>query len=268
MNQIGKIMRSLILFAIVTSAFAADPPVINPGGVVNSAGAPSVPAIAPGGLVSIFGSNLAASMTLSDSVPLSTTVGGVSVTINGVATPIQFAGPNQINVQVPWSVQVSANPGDGQVIVTNAGIASAAAPVTVASSAPAIYNIGGQAIAVNADGSLAAPANSIPGFATHPALIGDSGGLVIFATGLGAVDAAAPDGANSADQLRKTLAQPVVLVGGVPAEVTFSGLSPQFVGINQINIKIPAGTPTGNAVALQIQVGGTNSNLATIAVSQ
>jgi uncharacterized protein (TIGR03437 family) len=45
-------------------------------------------------------------------------------------------------------------------------------------------------------------------------------------------------------------------------------LSRQFVGVNQINVKIAAGTPTGNAVALQIQVGSTNSNLATIAVSQ
>src|SRR5437764_9051861 len=160
-------MRFPILFALAAAAFAADAPVINPGGIVNTAGVPSVQAIAPGGLVSIFGSNLATSMTLSDSVPLSTNLGDVSVTINGVAAPIQFASPNQINVQVPWGVQVSDSAGAGQVIVTNAGTASAAAPVTVATSAPAIYNIGGQAIAVNADGSLAAPANSIPGFTTH-----------------------------------------------------------------------------------------------------
>jgi len=207
-------------------------------------------------------------MTLSDSVPLSTKVGDVTVTINGLAAPIQFAGPNQINVQVPWTAQVSDSAGAGQVVVTNAGTASAAAPVTIAASAPAIYNIGGQAIAVNADGSLAAPANAIPGFTTRPARIGDSGGLVIFATGLGAVDPAPADGANSADQQRSTLAKPVILIGGVAAQVTFSGLSPQFVGVNQINVTVAAGTPTGNAVALQIQIGSTNSNLATIAVSQ
>ena len=120
-------MRLSLLFAIASVVFAADPPVINPGGVVNTAGVPSVQAIAPGGLVSIFGSNLATSMTLSDSVPLSTTVGGVSVTINGVAAPIQFASPNQINVQVPWGVQVSDSAGAGQVIVTSAGTASAGA---------------------------------------------------------------------------------------------------------------------------------------------
>ena len=53
-------MRFSILFALATVAFAADPPVINPGGILNTAGVPSIQAIAPGGLVSIFGSNLAA----------------------------------------------------------------------------------------------------------------------------------------------------------------------------------------------------------------
>jgi uncharacterized protein (TIGR03437 family) len=115
---------------------------------------------------------------------------------------------------------------------------------------------------------LAAPANSIPGFSTRPAKIGDSAGLVIFATGLGAVDTPLADGANSSDAQRNTLAVPTVLVGGVAAQVTFSGLSPQFVGINQLNITLAAGTPSGNAVPLQIQIGGANSNLVTIAVSQ
>jgi uncharacterized protein (TIGR03437 family) len=261
-------MRLSILFVIAVAAFAADAPVINPGGVVNTAGTGSAQAIAPGGLVSIFGSNLAATMTLSDSVPLSTKLGDVSVSINGVAAAIQFASPNQFNVQVPWGVQVSDSAGAGQVVLTNAGTASAGAPVTIAASAPAIYNIGGQAIAVNSDGTLAAPANSIPGFTTRPAKIGDDGGLVLFATGMGAVDSPLADGANSTDQQRNTLAKPVVLIGGVAAQVTFSGLSPQFVGVNQINVKIGAGTPTGNAVALQIQVGSANSNLATISVSQ
>jgi uncharacterized protein (TIGR03437 family) len=124
-------------------------------------------------------------------------------------------------------------------------------------------------LAVNTDGSLAAPANSIPGITTRPAKAGDPAGLILFATGMGAVDNPLPDGANSLDTTRNTLTQPTVLVGGVAAQVTFSGLSPQFVGVNQINIVLAAGTPTGNAIPVQIQVNGsTNSNLVTIAVSQ
>ena len=150
-----------ILFAIVTAAFAADTPVINPGGVVNSAGVPSVQAIAPGGLVSIFGSNLAAAMTLSDSVPLSTKVGDVSVrSRRGRADPVREPQPDQCASAV-GRASVGFR-GRGQVVVTNAGTASAAAAVTVASSAPAIYSIGGQAIAINADGSLARPRIRFP----------------------------------------------------------------------------------------------------------
>jgi uncharacterized protein (TIGR03437 family) len=184
---------------------------------------------------------------------------------------LQFVSGGQINIQVPWGVTPSdSKSGPAQVVVTrDDGAVSAPASVTVAASAPAIFNIGGQAIAINPDGSLAAAPAIIPGISTRPAKIGDPGGLVILATGLGAVDQPITDGANSADQTRNTLIQPTVLIGGVAAPVAFSGLSPQFVGVNQINVTVAAGTPTGNAVPLQILVNGTiSANPVFIAVSQ
>ena len=49
--------------------------------------------------------------------------------------------------------------------------------------------------------------------------------------------------------------------------VAFSGLSPQFVGVNQVNIVVPAGVTPGNAVPLQISVGGlTSTNQVTMAI--
>jgi uncharacterized protein (TIGR03437 family) len=52
------------------------------------------------------------------------------------------------------------------------------------------------------------------------------------------------------------------------AHVSFYGLSPQFVGVNQLNVEVP-NTPPGNSVSLQIQVGGINSpSSITMAVSQ
>jgi len=77
------------------------------------------------------------------------------------------------------------------------------------------------------------------------------------------------NGAASLDALRTATTMPTVLIGGQPAQVVFAGLSPQFVGVNQINVAIPASTPTGNAVSLQISLGGvTTSAAVTIAVSQ
>jgi len=90
---------------------------------------------------------------------------------------------------------------------------------------------------------------------------------VIYATGLGPVDNTPADG-GIPSTLARTLTMPIVLVGGMQADVAFSGLQPQFVGVNQVNIVIP-NVPPGNAVPLQIQMGGvTSPNNVTIAVSQ
>lgn len=263
-------MRSVSVIAVFLLSGAAawpqtPPPVVDPSGVSNAAGASSVQGVAPGSLVSIFGSNLASSMAAAGTVPLSMSLSGVSVMFNNSPAPVQAISGSQINVQVPWGIA----PGTAQLVATrDDGMSSAPVNVQVAATAPAIYNIGGQGIAINSDGSLAAPSNSIPGIATHPAKLGDPNGLTILATGLGAVSAPIADGANSADMVRNTLGAPTVMVGGVAAQVMFSGLSPQFVGLNQINVVLPAGTPTGNAVTLQLQMGTTNSNIVTIAVSQ
>ena len=108
----------------------------------------------------------------------------------------------------------------------------------------------------NADGSLAAPAGAIPGIATHPAKVGDT--LIVYANGLGAVSPAVANGAASLDALRSTNATPVVLIGGRQAVLAFSGLTPQFPGINQINLVVPQ-VSAGASIPLQIQMGGITS---------
>jgi uncharacterized protein (TIGR03437 family) len=256
-----------VLLAGAMSALAqTPPPVVNANGVTNAAGATSVPGVAPGSLVSIFGSNLSSTMANSGTVPLSTTLSGVSVTFNSTPVPIQSVSSGQISVQLPWGLGLA----NSQVVVTrDDGTASAPVSVPVVAGAPAIYSIGGQGIAINSDGSLAAPSGAFPGIATHPAVIGDPRGLTILATGLGMVDAPIGDGANSLDLTRNTVVKPTVMIGGVPAQLVFSGLSPQYPGVNQINVVIPAGTPVGSAVTLQLQLdAATSSNIVTIAVSQ
>jgi uncharacterized protein (TIGR03437 family) len=49
------------------------------------------------------------------------------------------------------------------------------------------------------------------------------------------------------------------MVGGVPAQVAFSGLSPQFVGVYQVNVVMPSGVSGGSAVPLQLMIGGVTS---------
>jgi len=267
-------MKGLLAVLIISSSAFAQTPSVSSGGVLNGASFDTTMPVTPGSLISIFGSNLAATTANADSIPLSTVLGNVSVTVNGIPAPLNgvFHGSSnvdQINAQLPWNVQT----GTAQIVVTNNGVPGPPQSFQVGPFSPGIFSVNfgtGQAIAINfPDGSLAAPVNSIPGLATRPAKIGDPNGMIILATGLGPVTPAVANGADTVDALRTTVNTPTVLVGGVPAQVTFSGLSPQFVGVNQVNVVLQPGTPTGDQVPLQIQMGGvTSTDKVTIAVIQ
>ncbi len=140
------------------------------------------------------------------------------------------------------------------VVVNNNGILSTPQAVNVSPFAPGGFAVQGYAVAIHTDGSLAAPPGSIMQVASHPAVPGET--LQILATGLGPVIPSAITGNNSLDMLRHTVAKPTVLIGGSLAQVTFSGLSPQFVGVYQLNVIVPANTSPGDSVLLQIQIGG------------
>ena len=220
--------------------------------------APPIKRWPPDLFISIFGSNLASSLSQADSIPLSTSLGGVGVTINSTPAPLLFVSGGQINAQLPWN----AGSGTASVVVTRDGAASTPVNFPVGALNPGIFTLSGdgtgQAIAYgNSDGAFAAPAGSVPPpYTAHPAKIGDPTSLVILATGMGTVDPQVNTGdIPPSGTLSRTVIVPTVLVGGVAAQVVFSGLAPGFVGVNQINIVIAAGTPVGDAVPVQIRDG-------------
>lgn len=229
---------------------------MEPGGVVDAASF-SAPVV-PGSLVSIFGSNLASGTAFASAIPLPTTLGNVSVSFNGIAAPLLFVSPQQINAQLPWEVPTA---GPVSIVVDNGASASAPQGVQVGTVSPGLFAIGGYAVAINPDGSLAAPAGAIPGIASHPATPGDS--LVLLGSGFGAVNPPALTGNNSLDALRNSAVAPTVLIGGVAAPVTFAGLSPQYVGVYQINVTLPPTAAPANAATLQVEAGGVTGTVRT-----
>ena len=266
-------VSSALLFGAM-GAYAQQP-VVAAGGVLNAASNAKGVSVSAGSLVSIYGTSLAAGLAQADSIPLSTKLGSVNVTFDNIPAPLLYVNnaPQQINAQIPWEL---AGKTSTQVVVTNGGTASAPMSVPLTSAAPGIFSVGsgiGQAIAYgNSDGQLAAPVGiyASAGLQTHPAKIGDPTTLVILATGLGPVNPPVQTGNNALDgQVHQCTSVPTVLVGNVPAQVVFAGMTPQFVGVYQINIIIQPGTPTGDAVPLQLQMNGiTTTNQVTIAVSQ
>jgi uncharacterized protein (TIGR03437 family) len=264
-----RFVAGLLFFSLSASWVLAQTPVLFDGGTVNGVTYAAGQPVAPGSIASLFGSELAASLAQADSVPLSTNLANVSVTMNGIPAPLFFISPGQINVQVPWNVLPDGvDSGLATVVVTRGQVTSNVQSVQIVPVAPAIFTTVsdgvGNAIAVNPDGTIAAPADSIPGLITRPAHAGDP--IVILVTGLGAVTPVVANGANSVDQLRKTVNTPTVLIGGQPAQLLFSGLSPSFAAVNQINAVIPTGVG-GPAVPLQLQIGEvTTSDQVTIAI--
>jgi uncharacterized protein (TIGR03437 family) len=276
---------SLVAVLMLGGALAAysQTPVVAAGGVLNAASNDKAGQVAPGSLISIFGTDLAGSLSQSGSIPLSSSLSGVSVTINNLPVPLLFVSTGQINAQLPWQVMPALPPGSSgtaQVVVTRNGTPSAPVSFPITAASPGIFTTQfgvGQAIAYgNSDGIIAAPAGAIAGLTTHPAKINDPLTLAILATGLGPVDATVTDGDVPSVVTANTLTKPTVLVGNVPAQVVFSGMVGRdstgkalgFVGVYQVNIIIAPGTPTGDAVPLQIQMNGvTSTNKATIAVS-
>src|SRR5260370_23967022 len=160
----------LFTFSVLAANLQGQTPAIVSGGVLNGASFTKDQAVTPGSLVSIFGTELASGLTQNDSIPLSTSLSNVSVTFNNIPAGLYFVSPGQVNAQIPWNV-VPSGSGTATVVVTRNGTASAPQTFNIVPVAPGIFYLpdnGGWAIAINADGSLAAPANAIPGIAPIP----------------------------------------------------------------------------------------------------
>jgi uncharacterized protein (TIGR03437 family) len=208
--------------------------------------------VAPGSIVSVFGSNLAPSVATAQTLPLPTSLGGTSIRINGVPSPIYYVSPTQINAQIPY--EVSAGPA---TVILSVGL-NVLPPValTIQPSAPGLFMLGqDRALVQNQDGSLNGPG--------HPATPGSI--VAAYLTGQGPLDLPVPSGsAASSDPLIGTAARVTAMIGGQNAEVTFAGMAPGMVGVFQVNLRIPVFAPGDYRLA--VGVGGAMSNAALISV--
>jgi uncharacterized protein (TIGR03437 family) len=231
-------------------------PAIASNGVGNAAS--YKPRISPGALASIFGTGFGTSTFVADDGrpwPTSTT-GLVSVQVNGVAAPLYFVSPGQINFQVPW-----ATPTTGTVnvaVVVNGGSSNIAA-VPVATAAPGLFydQASGAAIVQNTpDYSLNSASNPAPAGST----------IVAYLTGSGPVAPAAKDGTPApGDTLSWATSAYSATIGSATATVSFAGLTPGFIGLTQMNIVVPPTLGSG-VYPLSVTIDGQTSNSGTIAV--
>lgn len=227
-------------------------PAFTAAGVVN--GASFRAGVVAGSIATVFAAGVrdAAGATAAQAIPLPGSLDGVTVTVDGRAAPLYSVananGLEQVSFQVPWE---AAGRDRAAVVVSRAGVASPPVEVPLAAAQPGVFTRNGR------DGIIV----SLPGntLASETAPL-DKGQLAYFyATGLGAVrNTPATGAASPRGPLAETLAQVRVTLGGVPCEVQFAGLAPDFVGLYQINIRVPANAPSG-AVDLVVSTGAAES---------
>ncbi len=212
--------------------------------VVNAASyAPGGP-VAPGSVVAIFGRYLTLKASTSLSGPVAA-LGGTTVSINGIVTPIYATTLGQVNVEIPWELSGLT---EASLKITVDGQEIAPLTIKLAGTAPYIFTSGEQAFI----------ARQIP---VQPGSL-----LIIYGTGFGPVRNQPATGSPALQFTSTTVTNPSVSIGGVPAEVTFSGLVPGVVGVWQVSIKLPEGVTFGRAVPVRLSISGIDANAVSISL--
>lgn len=255
----------LIGWTLMLDGTFASEPIFSSRGMVSSASFLGG-AVAPGEIVSIFGTALGPAQGMTavgdeTTQSLPTDFGGVQVFFDDTAAPLFFVSSNQINLQVPFEV---AGREETTVRVEFEDTGTSSLTVPVLASGPAIFTLNGRgqghATAVNPNGSVNDPFN--------PVSPGET--VSVFATGLGSVEPSVPTGQRAPqDPLSEVVEEVTALVGDAPAEVTFAGLAPGFIGLYQVNIVVPSDTEPGRIVPIALNVGENDiENLTWISVGE
>ena len=194
---------------------------------------------------------------------------GVQVFYNDKPVPLYYVSAGQINFQLPFDASL----GEGRLRVESNGVKGNTISVVAARAVPRILrlngNYGDYGIITNPDNSLPIP-SSLGGI---PAKVGAA--LVIYAIGMGPTTPAVASGVGSptAEPLARVGSRPQVCFRastpfnpGLCVDPLFAGLAPGFVGLYQVNVVIPGGSPTGEAVPIYLKTDDGNSNSVNLAI--
>ncbi len=232
----------LVDYVRVYQAVTSDPatPGIIPGRILNAAS--FLGSIAPGGLAVLYGQNLADDVYPVSATPgFPTSVGGVTVNVNGVFAPLIFLSPTQINFQVPWETV----PGTAvNVTVTRNGLDSNVEPITIASTtSPSLFLNEYTNGVVWVSGA---------GCETVECAVQAGVEYVLWGNGFGPKNSPLQDGLPATYSGSLTPlevpggpASCQLTIGGQTARVDYCGAAPGLI-IEQLNFEYPSGVSTSS----------------------
>lgn len=221
--------------------------------VVNAASYRRRP-LAPDSIAAAFGTQLATT-TATATAPLPTTLGGTSVRIRGSQgserlAPLFYVSPTQISLLIPSDL----TPGTATVTVTNGIGMTSTGTLELAAVGPGVFSANSnglgvpaaQIVRVRADGSqsyeaLASYDEATRSWLARPiAWYPSSDDLLLILYGTGFRGATTPVSAS---------------LGSSAAQVTFAGAHPTYVGLDQINVRLPRGRLRGR-VPIDLRADG------------
>jgi uncharacterized protein (TIGR03437 family) len=227
-------------------------------GISNAAIGPVLGLVSASELVSLYGIDIGPQTAITGQLvdgAFTSSLGGYQVLFDGIAAPLLYVGPTQINTIVPHEVA-----GQDYTHLQIAGPSATIDGPTLAlrPAEPQIFRNSqtGLAAALNQDGSINSP--------QKPAKPGSI--VSIFTTGNG--PGAGSDGqvltqANLGNSL------PVAILDGTTSlEVLYADNAPGLVaGVFQINFRLPKSLPPEKTYEFQLQVDGAMSRFAAVAVT-
>ncbi|MBM3785872.1 MAG: hypothetical protein FJW30_16030 [Acidobacteria bacterium] len=245
--------RILFLAAVSTLIVSAQSPL----NVVNGARFEVRYPVSPGAYAQAYGTYAGVATASAPTVPLPTTLGGIQVLVNNVAAPLYAVGPNAVSFLIPRATPI----GRQTVRVVRGTEALAQGAVDVVAVSPGIFFVQGDRFA---QGGIL---NQSSAYAVQGAPARRGQVIQIFATGQGPLDADFADGAVPS-QLARTRGTTKVMISVDEADVQFSGQSPQFPGLWQINAIVPDKPYISGQVPLVVTINGVPSNQVSFWVAQ
>jgi uncharacterized protein (TIGR03437 family) len=220
-------------------------------------------AVAPGSLAALFGrfQTMGGQTFMPGAFP--TTLGGVSVKVNGNDAGLWFASNGQVNIALPQTLP----DGPATVVVTNADASVRTGTINIRRSAPGIFTFfangaGTPAAVVTTNGQSFLPVFN-PDGTPAPISAGTTqtpNFLVLFVTGLRNVPATNPNDQNGvAESVTAT-------IGTATATVSFAGPAPGLNGVDQVNMIIPPQLAGMGAVNVRLTAGGYTTNAVTVRI--
>jgi len=210
--------------------------------------------VAPGGLIALLGSGLGAKTQSATSAPWPTILADTCLMVNGAPVPMTLVSSKQITAQLPFDVLGSAT-----LVLHTPGGSTPTLNVNVQENAPAVFHSG---TAGPQTGIPTVVRNSNHQLVTLSNPIHTKDTLIIYATGLGSVTPAVATGAAGPSKpLAVATVQPAVTLGGVGLGIEYAGLAPGMVGVDEIEVKVPGGVPTGMNIPLVISQNGAQTTL-------